>query len=102
MAELGYKAGFAAFAAASISGASMTVVGRTGVIISRFRDLKLMTVSEYFEVKYSTGLRILSGFVVALGGILNMAVFLKIEGQLLVTVSGIDGRYLVAVMTAIL
>jgi SSS family solute:Na+ symporter len=102
MAELGYKAGFAAFAAALISGGSMIVIGRTGFIVSRFRDLKLMTVPEYFEVKYSRGLRILTGFVVALGGILNMGVFLKIEGQFLMTVSGIDSRYLVAVMTGIL
>jgi SSS family solute:Na+ symporter len=102
MAELGYKAGFAAFAAALISGSSMILIGRTGFIISRFRELKLMTVPEYFEVKYSRGLRILTGFVVALGGILNMGVFLKIEGQFLMTVSGIDGRYLVAVMTGIL
>ena len=102
MAELGYKAGFAAFAAALISGTSMIVIGRTGFIVSRFRELKLMTVPEYFEVKYSRGLRILTGFVVALGGILNMGVFLKIEGQFLMTISGIDSRYLVAVMTGIL
>jgi solute:Na+ symporter, SSS family len=102
MAELGYKSGFAAFAAALISGGSMIIIGRTGFIVSRFRDLKLMTVPEYFEVKYSRGLRILTGFVVALGGILNMGVFLKIEGQFLMTVSGIDSRYLVAVMTGIL
>jgi SSS family solute:Na+ symporter len=102
MAELGYKAGFAAFAAALISGGSMIVIGRTGFIVSRFRDLKLMTVPEYFEVKYSRGLRILTGFVVALGGILNMGVFLKFEGKFLMTVSGIDSGYLVPVMTGIL
>src|SRR6266481_5803002 len=102
MAELGYKAGFAAFAAALISGGSMIVIGRTGFIVSRFRDLKLMTVPEYFERKYSRGLRILTGVLVALGGILNMGVFLKIEGEFLTIVSGIDVRYLVAVMTVIL
>jgi SSS family solute:Na+ symporter len=102
MAELGYKAGFAGFAAALISGTAMIVIGRTGFIVSRFRELKLMTVPEYFEVKYSRGLRILTGFVVALGGILNMGVFLKIEGQFLMTISGIDSRYLIAVMTGIL
>jgi SSS family solute:Na+ symporter len=102
MAELGYKAGFGAFAAALISGISMIVVGRTGFVISRLRDLELMTVPEYFEVKYSRGLRILTGFVVAIGGLLNMGVFLKIEGEFLMTVSGIDARYLVAVMTGIL
>jgi SSS family solute:Na+ symporter len=101
-AELGYKAGFAAFCTAMISGVVMIIVGRTGFIISRFRELKLMTVPEYFEVKYSRGLRILTGCIVALGGILNMGVFLKIEGQFLTVVSGIDSKYLVAVMTAIL
>lgn len=101
-AELGYKYGFAAFAAALISGLVMIFVGRTGFVISRFRQLKLMTVPEYFEVKYSRGLRIVTGVLVALGGILNMGVFLKIEGEFLTIVSGIDARYLVAVMTVIL
>src|SRR5271169_5470613 len=40
-AELGYRFGFAAFAAALISGLVMIFVGRTGFIISRFRQLKL-------------------------------------------------------------
>src|SRR5215471_1073031 len=101
-AELGYKYGFAAFAAAMISGLVMIFVGRTVFVIRRFRELKLMTVPEYFEVKYSRGLRIVTGVLVALGGILNMGVFLKIEGQFLTVVSGIDSRYLVAVMTGIL
>lgn len=100
--ELGYRFGFASFAAALISGIVMIVVGRTGFIISRFRQLKLMTVPEFFEVRYSRGLRLVTGILVALGGILNMGVFLKIEGEFLTIVSGIPARYLVAVMTAIL
>lgn len=100
--ELGYKYGFAAFAAAMISGVVMIIVGRTGFIISRFRELKLMTVPEYFERKYSRGLRILTGVLVALGGILNMGVFLKIEGEFLTIVSGIDSRHIIVVMTVIL
>jgi len=101
-AELGYKYGFAAFAAAMISGLVMIFVGRTGFVIRRFRELKLMTVPEYFEIKYSRGLRIVTGILVALGGILNMGVFLRIEGQFLTIVSGIDTRHIVAVMTVIL
>src|SRR6478672_3932034 len=100
--ELGYRYGFSAFAAALISGVVMIIVGRTGFIISRFRELRLMTVPEYFEVKYSRGLRIVTGILVALGGILNMGVFLKIEGEFLTIVSGIDTRHIVAVMTVIL
>ena len=100
--ELGYRFGFASFAAALISGVVMVFVGRTGFIISRFRQLRLMTVPEYFEVRYSRGLRLLTGVLVAVGGILNMGVFLKIEGEFLTIVSGIPRHYLIAVMTAIL
>ena len=100
--ELGYRYGFSAFAAALISGVVMIIVGRTGFVISRLRELRLMTVPEFFEVKYSRGLRLLTGVLVALGGILNMGVFLKIEGEFLTIVSGIGSRYLVAAMTVIL
>jgi len=100
--ELGYRYGFSAFAAALISGVVMIIVGRTGFIISRFRELRLMTVPEFFEIKYSRGLRLFTGVLVALGGILNMGVFLKIEGEFLTIVSGIDTKYLIAVMTVIL
>jgi len=100
--ELGYRYGFSAFAAALISGLVMIVVGRTGFVISRLRELRLMTVPEFFELKYSRGLRLLTGVLVALGGILNMGVFLKIEGEFLTIVSGIGSRYLIAAMTVIL
>lgn len=101
-AELGYRYGFAAFGAALISGVVMIIVGRTGFIISRFREMRLMTVPEFFEAKYSRGLRLLTGVLVALGGLLNMGVFLKIEGEFLTIVSGIGSHYLIAAMTVIL
>jgi len=101
-AELGYRYGFAAFVAALISGLVMIIIGRTGFIISRFRTLRLMTVPEFFELKYSRGLRLFTGTLVALGGILNMGVFLRIEGEFLTVVSGINAKYLVMVMTIIL
>lgn len=100
--ELGYRYGFAALSAALISGVVMIFVGRTGFVISRLRELRLMTVPEYFEVKYSRGLRILTGLLVALGGILNMGVFLKIEGEFLTVTSGLNSRYLIPTMIAIL
>lgn len=100
--ELGYRYGFAAFSAALISGIAMIFVGRTGFVIRRLRALQLMTVPEYFEVKYSRSLRILTGMLVALGGILNMGVFLKVEGEFLTVASGLNQKYLVATMIAIL
>jgi hypothetical protein len=44
-------------------------------VIGRFRQLKLMTVPEFFEIKYSRGLRLHTEVLVAVGGILNMGGF---------------------------
>jgi solute:Na+ symporter, SSS family len=101
-AELGYKAGFASFINGLIAGTAMLAIGRSGFIIKKLRDLQLMTVPEYFERRYSRNLRVLTGVLVATGGILNMGVFLKIEGTFLAILSGIPMQYLNLVMTGIL
>lgn len=101
-AELGYTTGFSSFISGLLAGAVMIFVGRTGLIIKRLRELQLMTVPEFFEVRYSRNLRLLTGILVATGGILNMGIFLKIEGMFLATISGIPPEYLKLVMTGIL
>lgn len=101
-AELGYTTGFSSFISGLLAGAVMIFVGRSGLIIKRLRELQLMTVPEFFEVRYSRNLRLLTGILVATGGILNMGIFLKIEGMFLATISGIPLEYLKLVMTGIL
>jgi solute:Na+ symporter, SSS family len=101
-AELGYRTGYASFINGLIAGAAMIFIGRTGFIVKRLRALKLMTVPEFFQVHYSRRLRILTGVLVAVGGILNMGVFLKVEGTFLALMSGVSLDYLKVIMTAIL
>ncbi len=101
-AQLGYKTGFASFITSLVMGAVMIFMGQTGFIVRRLRTLRLMTIPEFFEVKYSRNLRVLAGILVATGGILNMGVFLKVEGTFLAIISSIPLRYLKATMTGIL
>src|SRR5664279_2797161 len=101
-AELGYKAGYAAFVNGLIAGGAMILIGRTGFVIKRLRELRLMTIPEFFERRYSRNLRVLTGVLVATGGILNMGVFLKIEGTFLAILTGVPMHYLNLVMTGIL
>lgn len=101
-AELGYRTGFASFVNGLIAGGVMIFIGQTGFIIKKLRALGLMTIPEFFEVKYSRRLRVLTGVLVATGGILNMGVFLKVEGTFLAIISGISMSHLKATMTGIL
>ncbi len=101
-AELGYKTGYASFVNGLIAGLVMIFLGRTGFIVEKLRAMKLMTVPEFFQVKFSRNLRVFVGVLVAVGGILNMGVFLRIEGTFLAIISGISLSHIKAVMSAIL
>ena len=101
-AELGYRTGFSSFINALIAASVMVVIGRTGFIIRKLRALGLTTVPEYFELRFSRRMRVITGVLVAVGGILNMGVFLKVEGTFLAIITGLPLDYLKAVMTAIL
>lgn len=101
-AELGYRTGFSSFINGVIAAAVMVAIGRSGFIIRRLRALGLTTVSEYFEIRYSRRMRVMTGVLVAIGGILNMGIFLKVEGTFLAIITGLPLDYLKAVMTAIL
>jgi len=101
-AELGYRTGFASFVNGLIAGLVMIFIGRTGFIISKLRGLGLMTIPEFFQVRYSKNLRVLTGILVATGGILNTGVFLKVEGTFLAIITGIPLDHLKITMTCIL
>ena len=81
---------------------AMAVVGLTGFVIKLLRDSGVMTIPELFEKKFGPRIRWAAGVVIVLGGLLNMGVFLRTGGQLLVLVSGLDVKYLEIMMTALL
>jgi solute:Na+ symporter, SSS family len=100
--ELGYRDGFAAFIVALLSGLVMIFIGQSGFMVQTMRGLNLMTVPEYCQNRYSKGVRLLAGVLVALGGLLNTGVFLKTEATFLTIFTGIPERGLLYVMVAIL
>ena len=61
-----------------------------------------MTIPELFEVKFGKFIRWLAGVVIVLEDLRRWEVFLRIGGEFLVLVSGMDERYLVITMTALL
>ena len=54
--------GFVAIATGVIAAVTMWVVGQTGFVIKKLRALKLRTVPEYFEKRYSPKIRLLPVF----------------------------------------
>lgn len=103
-AQKGFVGGFAAFHIAVAAGVVTFFVGLTGLIVYRLRKLKILTIPEFYERRFGRRTRILGGVVLALGGILNMGLFLKVGSIFIVGVTGLsaEGWALPAVMTVLL
>ncbi|HSD29255.1 MAG TPA: hypothetical protein VLL75_18275, partial [Vicinamibacteria bacterium] len=101
-AQFGFVAGFSAFAVGLITLAVCLLVGRTGFVITRLREMRILTVPEYFERRYGRGVRVMAGLLMAFGGSLNLGIFPIIEARFLAIVTGIPSRYLGWTMAALL
>lgn len=101
-AQLGYEKGFAGATIGVLMALAIFIVGRTGFVIEPLRTAGVMTIPELFEKRFSTKVRWLAGLFVALGGLLNMGIFLRLGGDFLVYATGMPAHYLEWVMTILL
>lgn len=83
-AQKGFTGGFAAFHIGLVAGVVTLIVGLTGFIVVPLREMGVMTIPEFYERRFSRGVRVLGGAILALAGILNMGLFLK-AGSIFVT-----------------
>ena len=90
-AEAAYKYGFAGATPGLCHALAMLLVGMTGFCIKPLRDSGALTIPELFERRFGPGVRWAAGFVIVLGGLLNMGVFLRIGGEFLLLVAGLGG-----------
>jgi SSS family solute:Na+ symporter len=96
-AQFGFVAGFSAFVVGLITLAVCLLVGRTGFVITRLREMEILTVPDY-----GRGVRVLAGALMAFGGSLNLGIFPIIEARFLAVVTGIPSRYIGWTMAALL
>ena len=101
-AQNGYKFGFAGATPGILMAVAMLFVGLTGFVIKPLRDSGVVTIPELIEKRFGARIRWTAGLVIVLGGLLNMGVFLRIGGQFLVLVAGLNVQYLELMMTILL
>ncbi|HEU0106951.1 MAG TPA: hypothetical protein VFT38_12315, partial [Vicinamibacteria bacterium] len=101
-AQFGFLAGFSAFIVGLITIVVCYAVGRTGFVISRLREMNVMTVPEYLERRYQRRVRVLAGLMMAFGGCLNLGIFPIIEARFLTITAGLPARYVTWTMAVLL
>lgn len=102
MGQNGYQNGFAAMVVGIILLIAYMLVGRSGFIIEGLRQLRVMTIPEFYELRYSRTVRILGGLLLFAGGTLNMGVFLKLDGIFLSHAMGFGDSAVAVIMVAML
>ena len=101
-AELGFKAGFAALIVAFPPVIAYFFLGKTGFIIKPLLEMKISTIPEFFSRKFSKGVRLYIGIIMAVGGILNFGVFPGVEANFINIITGIPKDYLLVTMVVML
>jgi len=89
-AQLGFTNGPAGATVGVLMAAAMLLVGTTGFVIRPLRDAGVITIPELFEKRFGKRVRWLAGLVVILGGVLNMGIFLRLGGEFLMQITGMD------------
>ena len=102
-AQFGFVAGFSAFVTGLITLAVCLLVGRTGFVITRLREMEILHRPRVLrDDATAASVRVLAGVLMAFGGSLNLGIFPIIEARFLAVVTGIPSQYLGWTMAALL
>jgi SSS family solute:Na+ symporter len=77
-AQKGFNEGFAAFHIGLAALVGCLIIGLTGFVVKPLRATGVLTLPEFYEQRYGRDVRVFGAVVMALGGILNMGLFLKV------------------------
>ena len=86
--QLGYDVGYTQMWWGYIEGPAMIVLAITGWVMYRFRETRAMTLAQFFEMRYSRKLRIFSGVLAFVSGIINYAIFPGVTARFFMAICG--------------
>ncbi|MFZ4694709.1 MAG: sodium:solute symporter family protein [Verrucomicrobiia bacterium] len=61
----------------------------TGFVNYRYRETRVMTLAQFFEIRYSRGFRLLTGFMAFLSGVVNYGIFPAVAARFFVYFCGL-------------
>jgi SSS family solute:Na+ symporter len=86
--EMYYTAGFSAVWLAGFGMPLGLLLAITGWVIYRYRQTRVMTLAQFFEVRYSRNFRIFSGILAFLSGIINFGIFPSVGARFFIYFCG--------------
>ena len=94
-AQKGFNEGFSAFHIGLAALIGCLFVGLFGFVVKPIRRSGVLTLPEFYELRFGRHVRVFGAIVMAIGGILNMGLFLKVASAFLAAMllaNGIEFR----------
>ena len=66
------------------------VVGLSGFVVTKLRDMNVKSIPEFYGKRFGKKTRIVGAFLLVMGGILNMGLFLNIGAKFIESIFGFD------------
>ncbi len=86
--EMYYKAGLTADWWHLIMTPLALIIALSGWVIYRYRETRVMTMAQFFEVRYSKGIRVYAGILGWLAGIINFGIFPAVGARFMIYFCG--------------
>ncbi|HBG26012.1 MAG: hypothetical protein A2Y10_03920 [Planctomycetes bacterium GWF2_41_51] len=99
MWQMNYKIGFAAGWWGNLGIPVGMLVAFTGWVIYRYRETRVMTMAQFFEIRYSRNFRIFSGIICWVSGIVNFGIFPAVSANFFLYYCGLPATYQLAGLT---
>ena len=88
-AQDGFSRGFCYMIIPLIGMVTCIILGSTGFVVKKLRQLNLTTIPEYFEIRYNRQVRVTAGIICAVAGTINMGLFPKVGAIFITYCTGI-------------
>jgi SSS family solute:Na+ symporter len=66
------------------------MVGLSGFVVTRLRDMNIKSIPEFYSQRFGQRTRILGAFLLVVGGMLNMGIFLNVGAKFIQAIFGFD------------
>lgn len=87
--EVSYKAGPAFSWWSNLTVPVLLIMSLTGFVIYRYRQTRVLTMAQFFEVRYSRRLRIFMGILCYLSGLINYGIFPAVGARFFIYFCGL-------------
>ena len=97
-AQAGVNGLFASFHIGLAAFIVTLIVGISGFVVVKLRQLKVKSIPEYYSLRFGKNVRILGAILLCLGGILNMGLFLKVGAIFIQAIFGFNDDAILIIM----